>query len=66
MMKTIKCLKIKDKCGPNNEKGLGGNRNPLNVDGKYDRMGINTLDRVNLPEIIANIYHCIVTYKNIY
>ena len=66
MVKTITCLKMKDKCGPNNIKGRGGNRNPLNFDGRHDRIGTNTLDRGNLPEIITNIYHCIVTYKNIY
>jgi hypothetical protein len=38
MMKTIKCLEMKDKCGPNNTKGRGGNRNPLNFDGWHDRI----------------------------
>jgi len=29
---------MKDKYGPNNTKGRGGNRNPLDFDGWHDRI----------------------------
>ena len=66
MLPQYSILEMKGIYIPNKTKGCGENRNPLNFGGRHDRIGTNTLDRGNLPENITNIYHCIVTYKNIY
>lgn len=57
---------MEGKYSPNITKGRDGNRNPLNFDVRHDRIWINNLKYVNLPEIVTNIYYYIVTYKNIY